>query len=44
MTTTAVRKDGPAAVTPAPTVGGHVRNYFSRVRGGDVGALPPYSA
>ncbi|MFF5179591.1 sugar ABC transporter permease [Micromonospora sp. NPDC000316] len=40
MTTTAVRKDGPAAVTPPPTVGGHVHAYWSRVRGGDVGALP----
>ncbi|MET8268399.1 sugar ABC transporter permease [Micromonospora arida] len=40
MTTTAVRKDGPAAVTPTPTIGGHFRNYLSRVRGGDVGALP----
>ena len=40
MTTTAVRKDGPAAVTPPPTIEGHVRTYMSRVRGGDVGALP----
>ncbi|TDB73505.1 sugar ABC transporter permease [Micromonospora sp. KC723] len=40
MTTTAVRKEGPAAVTPASTVGSHVRNYVSRVRGGDIGALP----
>ncbi|MEV4480758.1 ABC transporter permease [Micromonospora coxensis] len=40
MTTTAVKKEGPAAVAPAPTVGGHVRNYVSRVRGGDIGALP----
>ncbi|SCG54924.1 sugar ABC transporter permease [Micromonospora coxensis] len=40
MTTTAVKKEGPAAVAPAPTVGSHVRNYVSRVRGGDIGALP----
>ncbi|GAB3798593.1 sugar ABC transporter permease [Micromonospora zhanjiangensis] len=40
MTTTAVREEGPAAVTPAPTVGSHVRNYWSRVRGGDLGSLP----
>ncbi|MEO3744236.1 ABC transporter permease [Plantactinospora sp. B5E13] len=30
--------DVPAA--PAPTVGGHLRNYLARVRGGDMGALP----
>ncbi|MEV0327637.1 ABC transporter permease [Micromonospora echinospora] len=40
MTSTAVRKVGPVAVTDTPTVGGHVRNYISRVRGGDIGALP----
>ncbi|WBB79229.1 ABC transporter permease [Micromonospora sp. WMMD882] len=40
MTSTAVRKVGPVAVTETPTVGGHVRNYVSRVRGGDIGALP----
>ncbi|MEH0973075.1 ABC transporter permease [Micromonospora sp. CPCC 205546] len=40
MTSTVVRKDGPAAVTPPPTLGSHVRNYVSRVRGGDIGALP----
>ncbi|MEH0937442.1 sugar ABC transporter permease [Micromonospora psammae] len=40
MTTTAVKKEGPAAVAPAATVGSHVRNYVSRVRGGDIGALP----
>ncbi|MFI6822324.1 sugar ABC transporter permease [Micromonospora sp. NPDC050187] len=40
MTSTAVRKVGPMAVTDTPTVGGHVRNYISRVRGGDIGALP----
>ncbi|MER7331328.1 MULTISPECIES: ABC transporter permease [unclassified Micromonospora] len=40
MTTTVVRKDGPAAVTPPPTLGSHVRGYVSRVRGGDIGALP----
>ncbi|MFI7573368.1 sugar ABC transporter permease [Micromonospora sp. NPDC049497] len=40
MTTTTVRQEGPASVTPAPTVGGHVRNYLARVRGGDLGSLP----
>ncbi|WFE57984.1 ABC transporter permease [Micromonospora sp. WMMD712] len=40
MTTTAVKKEGPAAVTPPVTVGGHLSNYVSRVRGGDIGALP----
>ncbi|MGN9766034.1 sugar ABC transporter permease [Micromonospora sp. SD12] len=40
MTTTVVHKDGPAAATPPPTLGSHVRNYVSRVRGGDIGALP----
>ncbi|MGN9776328.1 sugar ABC transporter permease [Micromonospora sp. H33] len=40
MTTTAVREEGPAAVTPAPTVASHVRNYLARVRGGDLGSLP----
>ncbi|MFF0655949.1 MULTISPECIES: ABC transporter permease [Micromonospora] len=40
MTATAVKKEGPAAVTPANTVGAHVRNYLARVRGGDLGALP----
>ncbi|MFC3501317.1 sugar ABC transporter permease [Micromonospora krabiensis] len=40
MTTTVVQKEGPAAVTPAPTVASHARNYWSRVRGGDIGALP----
>ncbi|MGN9810919.1 sugar ABC transporter permease [Micromonospora sp. BQ11] len=40
MTTTTVRQEGPASVTPAPTVGGHVRNYLGRVRGGDLGSLP----
>ncbi|SBT51312.1 sugar ABC transporter permease [Micromonospora narathiwatensis] len=40
MTTTAVKKEGPAAVTPAPTVGSHLHNYWARVRGGDIGALP----
>ena len=39
-TTTTVREEGPAAVTPAPTLGTHVRNYLSRVRGGDLGSLP----
>ncbi|MEV4759796.1 ABC transporter permease [Micromonospora sp. NPDC049559] len=39
-TTTAVRAEGPAAVTPTPTVGSHLRNYWSRVRGGDLGSLP----
>ncbi|MDO3702507.1 ABC transporter permease [Micromonospora sp. C28SCA-DRY-2] len=40
MTTTVVQKEGPAAVTPTPTLGSHVRNYVARVRGGDIGALP----
>ncbi|MBM0236930.1 ABC transporter permease [Micromonospora sp. ATA32] len=40
MTTTVVRNEGPAAVEPTPTVGSHVRDYWSRVRGGDIGALP----
>ncbi|MCX4389502.1 ABC transporter permease [Micromonospora peucetia] len=40
MTTTVVHKDGPGAGTPPPTLGSHVRNYVSRVRGGDIGALP----
>ncbi|SCG34451.1 sugar ABC transporter permease [Micromonospora halophytica] len=40
MTTTAVKKEGPAPVAPAPTVGNHIRDYVSRVRGGDIGALP----
>ncbi|MFJ8580200.1 sugar ABC transporter permease [Micromonospora sp. NPDC093277] len=40
MTTTAVKKEGPAAVAPAPTVGSHLHNYWARVRGGDIGALP----
>ncbi|MFD2765707.1 sugar ABC transporter permease [Micromonospora eburnea] len=40
MTTTAVKKEGPAAVAPAPTVGSHLHNYWGRVRGGDIGALP----
>ncbi|MFG2102113.1 sugar ABC transporter permease [Micromonospora echinaurantiaca] len=40
MTTTVVQKEGPAAVTPTPTLGSHVRNYVGRVRGGDIGALP----
>lgn len=40
MTSTGVRKVGPVAVTETPTVGGHVQNYISRVRGGDIGALP----
>ncbi|MGS2613394.1 sugar ABC transporter permease [Micromonospora sp. LZ34] len=40
MSTTVVQKEGPAAVTPTPTLGSHARNYVSRVRGGDIGALP----
>ncbi|MFC4146204.1 sugar ABC transporter permease [Micromonospora mangrovi] len=40
MTTTVVKKEGPAAVAPAPSVGDHVRNYLGRVRGGDLGSLP----
>ncbi|MFE9653732.1 sugar ABC transporter permease [Micromonospora sp. NPDC006431] len=40
MTTTAVQKEGPAAVAPALSVGSHLHNYWRRVRGGDIGALP----
>ena len=40
MSITAVTKEGPATVAPAPTVSSHVRDYWSRVRGGDIGALP----
>ncbi|MEV1142840.1 ABC transporter permease [Micromonospora sp. NPDC049799] len=40
MTTTTVRQEGPASVTPPPTVGSYVRNYLARVRGGDLGSLP----
>ncbi|TCB97486.1 ABC transporter permease [Micromonospora zingiberis] len=40
MSTTAVTQEGPAAVAAAPTVGNHVRDYWRRVRGGDIGALP----
>ena len=40
MTTTDRAHGRPAAVTPTPTVGGHVRDYWRRVRGGDIGALP----
>ncbi|SCL13762.1 sugar ABC transporter permease [Micromonospora inyonensis] len=40
MTSTAVRKVGPVKATAPSTVGNHLRNYVSRVRGGDIGALP----
>ncbi|QKW16214.1 sugar ABC transporter permease [Verrucosispora sp. NA02020] len=40
MSSTAVKQDGPAAVAPAPSVASHVRGYWRRVRGGDIGALP----
>ncbi|MGK5673172.1 sugar ABC transporter permease [Micromonospora sp. URMC 106] len=40
MTDTVVKQRFPAAVTPPPTVGTHVRNYLARVRGGDLGSLP----
>ncbi|BCJ60249.1 sugar ABC transporter permease [Micromonospora endophytica] len=40
MSTTAVKQEGPATVASAPTIGSHVRGYFRRVRGGDIGALP----
>jgi D-xylose transport system permease protein len=36
--TTAVR--GEPAPVPRSTLGGHVRDYLTRVRGGDIGALP----
>ncbi|MFI7021600.1 sugar ABC transporter permease [Micromonospora sp. NPDC049900] len=40
MSSTVVKQDGPAAVAPEPTVASHVRGYWRRVRGGDIGALP----
>ncbi|WP_433529888.1 sugar ABC transporter permease [Micromonospora sp. CA-263727] len=40
MSTTAVTQEGPAAVAPAATIGSHIRDYWRRVRGGDIGALP----
>ncbi|GIJ26167.1 ABC transporter permease [Micromonospora qiuiae] len=40
MSTTAVKQEGPAAVVSAPTIGSHARDYWRRVRGGDIGALP----
>ncbi|MCZ7419052.1 MULTISPECIES: ABC transporter permease [unclassified Micromonospora] len=40
MSTTAVKQEGPAAVASTPSVGSHVRDYWRRVRGGDIGALP----
>jgi D-xylose transport system permease protein len=39
-TTTAVKQDGKSSVAPTTTVGSHVRDYWRRVRGGDIGALP----
>ncbi|NLU77013.1 ABC transporter permease [Micromonospora sp. HNM0581] len=40
MSTTAVKHNGPTPVAPAATVGSHIRDYWRRVRGGDIGALP----
>ncbi|MER7458137.1 ABC transporter permease [Micromonospora sp. NPDC126480] len=40
MTTTAVQQEGPAAVAPTPTAASHLRDYWRRVRGGDIGSLP----
>ncbi|MDQ7903306.1 ABC transporter permease [Phytohabitans sp. ZYX-F-186] len=40
MTTITAQHIEPAAVTPKPTVTSIVRDYFARIRGGDLGALP----
>lgn len=40
MTSTAIRRDSRAADAATPTVGSHARDYWRRVRGGDIGALP----
>ncbi len=41
MTTTATRPGGtPAAHAPQASLGGHVRAYWGRVRGGEMGSLP----
>ncbi|PZG14737.1 ABC transporter permease [Micromonospora craterilacus] len=40
MSTTAVTQEGPAAVAPPSSIGSHIRDYWRRVRGGDIGALP----
>ncbi|GGM50685.1 ABC transporter permease [Micromonospora sonchi] len=40
MSTTAVKQEGSTPVASAPTIGSHARGYWSRVRGGDIGALP----
>ncbi|MFI6164524.1 sugar ABC transporter permease [Micromonospora haikouensis] len=40
MTSTVVKKEGSAAVMPAPSVGIHLNTYWRRLRGGDIGALP----
>jgi D-xylose transport system permease protein len=39
MTALAEKEPAPIA-PPTPTVGSHVRDYISRVRGGDIGPLP----
>nr|MDT0661140.1 ABC transporter permease [Micromonospora sp. DSM 115978] len=39
MSTATTKVSEPVAL-PQPSVGEHVRNYFARVRGGDMGALP----
>ncbi|MDG4774756.1 ABC transporter permease [Solwaraspora sp. WMMD792] len=40
MSTATSTVQRPAARADSPGVGEHLRNYFSRVRGGDLGALP----
>ncbi|MFY1654151.1 sugar ABC transporter permease [Solwaraspora sp. WMMB762] len=40
MSTATSTVQRPAAPADSPGVGEHLRNYFSRVRGGDLGALP----
>ncbi|MFV2008892.1 MULTISPECIES: sugar ABC transporter permease [unclassified Micromonospora] len=40
MSTATSTVQRPAASADSPGVGEHLRNYFSRVRGGDLGALP----
>ncbi|WFE23418.1 ABC transporter permease [Solwaraspora sp. WMMD937] len=40
MSTATSTVQRPAAPADSPGVGEHLRNYFSRIRGGDLGALP----
>jgi D-xylose transport system permease protein len=44
MTTAAVERDDPPAVSTGPSVAGHVREHVARVRGGDLGSLPAVTA